>query len=69
MRIALALTAGLALCAGSDGAALAQSERYPPLPVDVDDAETARSSFWERALHPGGRSYELRIATARTQLE
>jgi tetratricopeptide (TPR) repeat protein len=61
--------AALALCVAGSDAALAQSERYPPPPVDVDDLQAASSSFWERVLHPGGRSYELRIAAARTQLE
>lgn len=68
-RTALA-AAGLALglCMPAR-TALAQSERYPPPPVDVDDVAAASSSFWERVLHPGGRSYELRIAAARAQLE
>jgi tetratricopeptide (TPR) repeat protein len=67
----LALGVGVVLCAFDHGAgtALAQSERYPPPPVDIDDRAAASSSFWERVLHPGGRSYELRIAAARTQLE
>jgi tetratricopeptide (TPR) repeat protein len=64
-----ALAACVVLCLWGSGAALAQSKRYPPPPVDVDDVETASSSFWERVLHPGGRTYELRLAAARTLLE
>jgi tetratricopeptide (TPR) repeat protein len=66
-RPALLALAGLAV--GVHGRALAQSERYPPPPVDVDDRAAASSAFWERVLHSGGRSFELHVAAARTRLE
>ena len=66
--LALAGT-GLALCVHDPGPARAQSERYPPPPVDIDERAAASSSFWERVLQPRDRSYELRIAAARAQLE
>jgi tetratricopeptide (TPR) repeat protein len=52
---------------GRAGVAWAQSERYPPSSVDVDERERA-SSFWERVLHPAGQRYEHRVAAARALL-
>lgn len=64
-----ALLAMVVSLACLSGRALAQSERYPPPPVDVDDRAAATSAFWERVLHSGGRSFELHVAAARTRLE
>lgn len=49
--------------------ALAQSERYPPPPVDVDERVRAPSAFWERVLHPADPSFQPHLAAARALLE
>ncbi len=47
----------------------AQSKKYPPPAVDVDQAEQRRSEFWRKVLHPHGDEYEDQIARARVLLQ
>src|SRR5690606_9194714 len=51
------------------GTAAAQSRRYPPAPVDVDQGERARSELWERVIHPESERYQRHVAAARFLLD
>jgi tetratricopeptide (TPR) repeat protein len=64
---AVVLTAVLASLGAQP--ALAQSDRYPPPPVDVDERGGAPSGFWERVLHPADPSFQPHLAAARSLLE
>lgn len=71
-RLAHGLVAGalawMWLAAGA-GPVAAQSQRYPPPRVDVDQLEGARSRFWERIIHPESERYQRHVAAARSLLD
>jgi tetratricopeptide (TPR) repeat protein len=62
-----ALLAAAAL-ASAAGTAAAQSDRYPPDPVDADREAEERSEYWERALEPHRGRYDTELAQARAKL-
>lgn len=65
----LASALAWAWIAAHPGVAGAQSRRYPPAPVDVDQGERARSELWERVLHPERERYQRQVAAARFLLD
>jgi tetratricopeptide (TPR) repeat protein len=68
-RLARVVVAVAAVACIAVPGALAQSKRYPPPPVDIDERGRAPSGFWERVLHPADQSYQPHLATARSLLE
>ncbi|GAB4570226.1 MAG: hypothetical protein Tsb0020_24880 [Haliangiales bacterium] len=67
-RRSLAALAALAALAIAHPPADAQSKRYPPPPVDVDDPGPLHSHFWQRVLHPDSDRYSALLVKARELL-
>ena len=63
-RIRTALLIIVAAATSHVSAAAAQSDRYVPEPVDIDEADEQYSEFWERTLNPNKELYDNRVTRA-----